>query len=83
MAAAALHTFTFQILFCFSLFSILSVRERKRFWASPPSRALTLALLLDGLIGTVLSTTGVPGSPRSLGPRLSWWSAMPRSARWW
>jgi magnesium-transporting ATPase (P-type) len=58
---AALHTFTFQTLFYFALFSILSVRERGRFWASRPSRVLILALLLDAVVGTVLSTAGVPG----------------------
>ena len=57
----ALHTFTFQTLFYFALFSILSIRERRRFWASRPSGILILALLLDALVGTVLSTTGVPG----------------------
>jgi hypothetical protein len=45
----------------FALFSILSIRERRRFWASRPSGLLILALLLDALVGTVLSTTGVPG----------------------
>ncbi len=60
----ALHTFTFQTLFYFALFSILSIRERRWFWASWPSGILTLALLLDALIGTILSTTGVPGLAR-------------------
>jgi magnesium-transporting ATPase (P-type) len=57
----ALHTFTFQTLFYFALFSILSIRERRRFWASRPSGILTLALLLDALVGTLVSTVGVPG----------------------
>jgi H+-transporting ATPase len=57
----ALHTFTFQTLFYFALFSIVSVRERRRFWASRPSNILMAALLLDALVGTALSTTGVPG----------------------
>jgi hypothetical protein len=56
-----LHTFTFQTLFYFALFSIVSARERKRFFASWPSGILVLALLLDALVGTALSTTGVPG----------------------
>jgi plasma-membrane proton-efflux P-type ATPase len=56
-----LHTFTFQMLFYFALFSLLSIRERRRFWASRPSGTLMLALLLDALVGTVLSTTGIPG----------------------
>jgi plasma-membrane proton-efflux P-type ATPase len=58
---AALHTFTFQTLFYFALFSILSMRERRRFWASRPSRTLILVLALDAVVGTALSTIGVPG----------------------
>ncbi len=57
----ALHTFTFQTLFYFALFSILSIRERRHFWASRPSGILAVALLLDALVGTAVSTTGVPG----------------------
>lgn len=57
---AALHTFTFRTLFYFALFSILSIRERRRFWASRPSGILTLALVGDALIGTALSTMGLP-----------------------
>jgi plasma-membrane proton-efflux P-type ATPase len=56
-----LHTFTFQTLFYFALFSIVSIRERRRFWASRPSAVLMLALVLDAVVGTVLSSTGVPG----------------------
>jgi hypothetical protein len=56
----ALHTFTFQALLYFALFSILSVRERRWFWASRPSGMLIVALTLAGLLGTVLSTTGLP-----------------------
>jgi plasma-membrane proton-efflux P-type ATPase len=57
----ALHTFTFQTLFYFALFSIVSIRERRWFWASRPSGILALALLLDAVVGTVISTIGVPG----------------------
>lgn len=57
----ALHTFTFQTLFYFALFSIVSIRERRWFWASRPSGILTLALLVDAVVGTVISTVGVPG----------------------
>jgi plasma-membrane proton-efflux P-type ATPase len=57
----ALHTFTFQTLFYFALFSIVSIRERRRFWASRPSGILTLALVLDAVVGTFLSTIGIPG----------------------
>jgi H+-transporting ATPase len=57
----ALHTFTFQTLFYFALFSIVSIRERRWFWTSRPSGILALALLLDAVVGTVVSTIGVPG----------------------
>jgi plasma-membrane proton-efflux P-type ATPase len=60
-AGEALHTFTFQVLFYFALFSIVSVRERRRFWASRPSGPLVAALTLDAVIGTVLASAGVPG----------------------
>jgi len=38
------QTFTFQILLFFALFSIVSIRERRRFLASMPSWPLALAL---------------------------------------
>jgi magnesium-transporting ATPase (P-type) len=57
----ALHTFTFQTLFYFALFSIVSIRERGWFWASRPSGALLVALVVDALVGTGLSTIGVSG----------------------
>jgi hypothetical protein len=44
----------------FALFSIVSIRERRRFWASMPSRTLLAALALDGIAGTLLSTVGLP-----------------------
>jgi plasma-membrane proton-efflux P-type ATPase len=56
-----LQTFSFQMLFYFALFSIVSVRERRRFWASRPSGTLVAALCLDGVVGTALSVAGIPG----------------------
>ena len=58
---AVLQTFSFQLLFYFALFSIVSARERRYFWASWPSGTLTAALFLDGVVGTALSTIGIPG----------------------
>ena len=58
---AVLQGFSFQLLFYFALFSIVSARERRRFWASYPSRVLTIALCLDGVAGTVLTALGIPG----------------------
>jgi len=58
---SVLQTFSFQLLFYFALFSIVSARERGHFWASWPSRTLIAALCLDGIAGTVLTVVGVPG----------------------
>jgi hypothetical protein len=46
-----LQTFSFQMLFYFALFSIVSARERRRFWASWPSGTLVAALCLDAVAG--------------------------------
>ena len=56
-----LQTFSFQLLFYFALFSIVSARERRRFWTSWPSGTLIAALCLDGIAGTLLSVVGIPG----------------------
>ncbi len=58
---AALQTFSFQLLLFFALFSIVSLRERRHFWASAPSRTLTLALLADAVVGLGLPILDVPG----------------------
>jgi len=54
-----LPTFTFQILLFFALFSIVSVRERRGFWASRPSTILALALAGDALVGVAVGWFGV------------------------
>jgi hypothetical protein len=56
-----LQTFSFQLLFYFALFSIVSARERRHFWSSWPSGTLIAALCLDGVAGTALSVVGIPG----------------------
>ena len=56
-----LQTFSFQMLFYFALFSIVSARERRHFWASWPSGTLIAALCLDGVAGTALTVVGIPG----------------------
>jgi magnesium-transporting ATPase (P-type) len=58
---AALHTFSFQSLLYFALFSILSVRERSRWWRSRPSGVLAAALAVDAVIGFVLPFARLPG----------------------
>ncbi len=57
----ALHTFSFLTLLYFAVFSIVSARERRWFWASRPGSALAAALLAETLIGTGLTFAGLPG----------------------
>jgi H+-transporting ATPase len=64
----ALDTFSFLTLLYFAVFSIVSARERRRFWATAPSAALAAALAAEALIGTALAVVGIPG----LVP-LPWW----------
>ncbi|MGA8049800.1 MAG: HAD-IC family P-type ATPase, partial [Burkholderiales bacterium] len=60
----ALTTFSFLTMIYFAVFSIVSARERRGFWASMPGKALLAALAADALIGTALTRIGLP----SLGP---------------
>jgi len=57
----ALHTFSFLTLLYFAVFSIVSARERRRFWGTLPSRTLLAALALDAMVGTTLTYVGLPG----------------------
>jgi H+-transporting ATPase len=57
----ALYTFSFLTLLYFAAFSIVSARERRRFWASKPGKVLVAALALDVLVGTILTRLGLPG----------------------
>ena len=54
-----LQTFTYQLLLFFALFSIVSIRERRAFWASRPSLVLSLSLLADGLLGLAIGQIGL------------------------
>ena len=58
--APALYSFSFLILMYFAVFSIVSARERRRFWATRPSQTLMAALLLELLVGTGLTRVGLP-----------------------
>ena len=58
-APGQLQTFTFQTLLFFALFSIISIRERRAFWASRPSAVLTIALLVDALVGLLIGWFGI------------------------
>jgi H+-transporting ATPase len=67
----SLHTFSFEILLYFAIFSILVVRESGHFWNSRPSRTMIIALVLDALAGAVIPSVGIPGlTPLPLGPTL-------------
>ncbi|MDE3048622.1 MAG: HAD-IC family P-type ATPase, partial [Nitrospirota bacterium] len=67
----ALYTFSFLTLLYFAVFSIVSARERRWFWATAPSKTLLAALALNVLAGTVLTLVGLP----SLMP-LPWWQTL-------
>jgi magnesium-transporting ATPase (P-type) len=67
----ALYTFSFLTLLYLAVFSIVSARERRRFWATMPSKPLLAALAADALIGTLLAIVGIPG----LMP-LPWWQTV-------
>jgi plasma-membrane proton-efflux P-type ATPase len=54
-----LQTFTFQTLLFFALFSIVSIRERRAFWASRPSTILAVALLADAFLGVLIGFFGL------------------------
>lgn len=53
------------------MFSIVSVRERRAFWATWPSRSLVLATVAVVVTGTLLAQAGLPG----LEP-LPWWQTL-------
>lgn len=54
-----LQTFTFQTMLFFALFSIVSIRERRAFWASRPSTILAVALVADALLGFLIGRIGL------------------------
>jgi H+-transporting ATPase len=57
---SALYTFCFLTMLYFGIFSILSARERRWFWATVPSKPLIAALMLDAFVGTSLTFAGLP-----------------------
>jgi hypothetical protein len=57
----ALYTFSFLTLLYFAVFSIVSARERRWFWATMPSTTLMAALVADAMVGTTLTYVGLPG----------------------
>jgi len=67
----ALYTFSFLMLLYFAVFSVVSARERRWFWATLPSKTFMSALAADAVTGTVLTFVGLPG----LMP-LPWWQTL-------
>jgi len=67
----ALHTFSFLVLLYFAAFSIVSARERRRFWTTRPGKTLQAALAAEVVVGTALTRIGLS----SLFP-LPWWQAL-------
>jgi plasma-membrane proton-efflux P-type ATPase len=67
----ALYTFSFLMLLYFAVFSVVSARERRWFWATLPSKTFLSALVADAITGTVLTFVGLPG----LMP-LPWWQTL-------
>ncbi len=57
----ALHTFTFEILFFFAIFSVFVVRERGHFWDSMPSAVFLSAVILDCVLAVAIATFGLFG----------------------
>jgi len=57
----ALYTFSFLTLLYFAAFSIVSARERRWFWATPPSKIVVMAVMAETLVGTILTRVGLPG----------------------
>jgi plasma-membrane proton-efflux P-type ATPase len=67
----ALYTFSFLLLLYFAVFSVVSARERRWFWATLPSKTFLFALAADAIIGTLLTLVGLKG----LMP-LPWWQTL-------
>ena len=68
---SALFTFSFLTLLYLAVFSIVSARERRWFWATMPSKTLLAALAADALTGTVLTRVGIPGLAA-----MPWWQTL-------
>ena len=56
-----LRTFVFDFLVFSGYFTVMTVRERRHFWESRPSKALILSMTVNSIIVSLISVTGVPG----------------------
>ena len=63
-----LQTFIFVWLTLSGYYTVLSIRERRHFWESKPSKWLALALIINSIIVYFTATIGLPGLP----PITSW-----------
>jgi H+-transporting ATPase len=59
-----LYTFTFLTFLFMAVFSVFSIRERRHFWSSAPSRWLLAALGADATVGMLIGLIGFTGLPR-------------------
>ncbi len=62
-ADGSLYSFSFLTLLYLAVFSILSIRERRHFFASAPGWPLLSALAADVAVGTALTFAGLPALP--------------------
>jgi len=56
-----MRTFVFSLLVIFSVFDVLILRERKRFWTSMPSKPLLVSVIADVAIVGIITLLGFPG----------------------
>jgi len=59
------------MLLYFAVFSVVSARERRWFWATLPSKTFLAALAADAVTGTILTFVGLPGLKS-----LPWWQML-------
>jgi P-type E1-E2 ATPase len=75
-AAGLRYGFSFLLLLFFAIFSIVSVRERRAFWASRPSALLAGALAADAAAGLAIAAYGLgelaPLPPALVALALAW-----------
>jgi hypothetical protein len=60
-SANSLSTFSFLIFLYFAAFSVISVRERRWFWATMPSKTVMISVAGETVVGTLLTRVGLPG----------------------
>jgi len=48
----------------------VSIRERRWFWSSMPSKALAIVLVAETLLGSILTRAGLPGLTSLPWPRM-------------